>query len=352
MLRKNRVLPDLGLKPDCTTGAAFNLLVLHSCFMSSLTLVVVGDPHAPQMKLLHELPREVNVTISDDMENLKKIVPNADVILNGGFHSPLFRQVFPLAARAQWVHNLSAGVESVLSHEMVASGVPLTNGRGVFSAILAEFVAGSILYFAKDFRRMIRNQEAGKWEPFDVAAVAGATLAVIGYGDIGRACAQQARALGMKILALRRRGGSGNDAGVEIYTRERIHEMLAKCDYLLLVTPDTPETRGMIGEAELHMLKPDAVIINIGRGPVINEAALIRALEEKRIKGAALDVFEREPLPDGHPFYRLQNVLLSPHCADHTPGWVDLAMGKFLENFRHFWRGEPLENIVDKRAGY
>jgi phosphoglycerate dehydrogenase-like enzyme len=128
--------------------------------------------------------------------------------------------------------------------------------------------------------------------------------------------------------------------------------MLPRCDYLLASAPHPPETHGLIGEAELNALKADAVVINVGRGAVIDEAALIRVLEEKRIKGAALDVFEHEPLAVGHPFYRLENVLLSPHSADHTPGWVELAVNKFVENFSHFWKGEPLENVVDKKAGY
>jgi phosphoglycerate dehydrogenase-like enzyme len=153
---------------------------------------------------------------------------------------------------------------------------------------------------------------------------------------------------------MRRRTALSSDDPIlsAVYTRDRLQDMLAICDYLLAAAPHTPETHGIIGEAEIGVLKRDAVVINVGRGPVIDESALIRALEEGRIKGAALDVFEHEPLPAGHPFYRLDNVLLSPHCADHTPGWVDLAMNKFVENFHHFWKGEPLENVVDKKAGY
>lgn len=322
--------------------------------MPQLTLVVVGDPAAPHMRLLQELPAEVEVIISDDLDELRAAIPKAGVILNGGFHGSLFRQVFPLAAKVQWVHNMSTGVEHALSPELIASSVPLTNGRGVFSNVLAEFVAAAILYFAKDLRRMIRNQTAGQWAPFDVDVVKGTTLAIVGYGDIGRASAELANALGMKVVALRRRVALSlkDPLLAAIYTRERLHEMLARCDYLLLAAPHTPETEGMIGEAELNALKPGAVVINIGRGPIIVESALIKALEGNRIKGAALDVFETEPLPEGHAFYRMENVLLSPHCADHTTGWVDLAMRKFLENFQHFWNREPLENIVDKKAGY
>jgi phosphoglycerate dehydrogenase-like enzyme len=133
---------------------------------------------------------------------------------------------------------------------------------------------------------------------------------------------------------------------------EQLREMLSVCDYVLIATPLTPETKGMIGEVELGAMKSSAVIINVGRGPVIVEEALVAALEQRRIRGAALDVFDKEPLPEGHPFYRLDNVLLSPHSADHTIGWEELSMQIFLANFERFRNGQPLTNVVDKKAGY
>jgi phosphoglycerate dehydrogenase-like enzyme len=322
--------------------------------MRHITLVVISDPNASHMRLLKHLPADVEIVVSDDFERLSAAAPHAGVLLNGGFNAALFAKVFPLATRAQWVHNMSAGVEQILTPEVVASPIPLTNGRGVFKSSLAEFVLASILYFAKDLRRMIRNQAAGVWEQFDITEVTGQTLGVVGYGEIGRESARLAHALGIKVIAMRRRPALSSDDPIlsAVYTRDRLHEMLAICDYLLAAAPHTPETHSLIGEAEIGKLTRDAVVINVGRGPVISESALIRALEEGRIKGAALDVFEHEPLPAGHPFYRLENVLLSPHCADHTPGWIDLAMNKFVENFHHFWKGEPLENVVDKKAGY
>ena len=179
-------------------------------------------------------------------------------------------------------------------------------------------------------------------------------LGIVGYGEIGRESARLAHALGMRVYATRRRlSGSNDDPYVErMFPLTALHEMLAECDYVLAATPLTPETRGMIGEAELAAMKPSAVIINVGRGPVIVESALVAALKQGRIKGAALDVFDTEPLPSGHPFYRLPNVLLSPHSADHTVGWADLAIYKFIENFQRFRNGQPLDNIVDKCAGY
>ena len=322
--------------------------------MPDLTLVVVGDPAASHMQLLKQLPDQVRVIVSRDPDELKAVLPKADLLLNGGFFNSVFKQVFPFATQLQWIHNMSTGVEGILSPEILASTVPLTNGRGVFSSILAEFVVASMRDFAKDFRRMIRNQTAGRWSQFDIMPVKGATLAIVGYGDIGRASAKLASALGMQVVALRRHASkSADDPQLSaVYTHERLHEMLSRCDYLLVAAPHTPETHGMIGEAELNALKNDAVVINVGRGPIIDESALVRVLKENRIKGAALDVFDREPLPEGHPFYQLENVLLSPHCADHVPGWEHDAMKKFIENFQHFWNREPLINVVDRKAGY
>jgi phosphoglycerate dehydrogenase-like enzyme len=256
----------------------------------------------------------------------------------------------------QWVHTRAAGLDSLLFRELIESPVPLTNGTGVFSPSLAEFVLAAILYFAKDFRRMIRNQYAGVWEAFDVLPVSGSTVGIIGYGDIGRAVAKKTRAMGMRVLAIKRHSPSlfklDDPLVDQIYGPDRRIEMLSRCDYVVVSAPLTSETRNMIGKPEFAAMKTTAVIINVGRGPIIDEAAMINALFERRIKGAALDVFDQEPLPDRHPFYKLENVLLSPHCADHTPDWLDQAMQFFLKQFERFRKGEPLVNLVNKKLGY
>jgi phosphoglycerate dehydrogenase-like enzyme len=262
--------------------------------------------------------------------------------------------IFPHAERVRWVHALSAGVEKILFPELIESPVPLTNARGVFKDALAEFTIAAILFFAKDLRRLIRQQEAGFWQHFDIELVRGQVLGIVGYGEIGRESARLARALGMEVVAMRRNTAlSAGDPYLErVYPPDRLHEMLAVSDYVLIATPLTSQTRGMIGEAELGAMKTSAVIVNVGRGPAIVEPALIDALTAKRIRGAALDVFDEEPLPDGHAFYRLDNLLLSPHSADHTVGWPDLPMTVFVENFERSRNGQPLQNIVDKKAGY
>jgi phosphoglycerate dehydrogenase-like enzyme len=202
---------------------------------------------------------------------------------------------------------------------------------------------------------MVRNQMAGVWEAFDVLPVSGQTVGIVGYGDIGRAVALRVRPLGMTVLGVKRHvaPSTGADPLVEkMYSPDRRIEMISRCDYVVAAAPLTPETRGMIAEPEFAAMKPTAAVINVGRGPVIREEALVSALSQGRIKGAALDVFDHEPLPEGHPFYKLENVLLSPHCADHTPDWLDRAMQFFIEQFERFEKGEPLMNVVDKTLGY
>jgi phosphoglycerate dehydrogenase-like enzyme len=322
--------------------------------MDPIRLLVISNPTAPNLRLLEQLPEPVEIRVGDDVEFLKTHAPDADVIVNGSHIGDLLHAVLPYARRVKWIHVLSAGVDKILFPELIESPTPLTNGRGVFKDSLAEFCIASMLFFAKDLRRLVKSQEAGTWEQFDVVQLRGQVLGIVGYGEIGRETGRLARALGMKVIAARRRAAlSASEPDLErVYPPEKLREMMSASDYVVTSTPLTNETRGLIGDAELRAMKSSAVIINVGRGPVIVESALIAALAERRIRGAALDVFDVEPLPAGHSFYRLDNVLLSPHSADHIVGWADSAMNQFIQNFEHFRSGQPLENIVDKKAGY
>jgi phosphoglycerate dehydrogenase-like enzyme len=325
---------------------------------SPLTLLVIGDPAAGYLKPLAALPPETRIIVSRDRARLREAAPEADVILNGDFLDPtLLTETFPHAARVRWVHALMAGVDKVLSPEIVASAVPMTNGRGLFRRALAEWTVGAMVYFAYEFRRLVRNQEAGRWEGFDHATLFGRTLGIVGYGSIGRAIAERARAFGMRIVILRRSQKSSQSSAPDTlvdrtYSPDLLNVLLAECDYVAVTAPLTAETRGMIGAPQFAVMKPSAVLINVGRGAVIDEAALIAALKSAKIRGAALDVFTTEPLPAGHPFYARENVLLSPHTADRSPDSRSGAVEFFIENFERFRKGEPLENVVDKHAGY
>jgi phosphoglycerate dehydrogenase-like enzyme len=302
-----------------------------------------------QIDMLTGLPHAVVRSANE----LDLSADRAEVILHWSGPREILRSAFLANPNVRWIHSRSAGLDKILFPELVESAVPLTNGTGVFSPSLGEFALAAILYFAKDFRRMLRNQEAGRWEPFDVEEIAGQTVGIVGYGDIGRAVASRVHAMGMRVLALKRHASTSLDALVsQFYGPNELNAMLALCDYAVVATPLTPETRHMINEAAIAAMKPSAVLINIGRGPVIDQAALVRALTEQKIRGAGLDVFEQEPIPDGDPIYKLENVLISPHCADHTKDWLDRAMRFFLEQYERFAAGKPLENLVEKRLGY
>jgi phosphoglycerate dehydrogenase-like enzyme len=259
-----------------------------------------------------------------------------------------------VAPRLEWIHARYAGLDNLLFPELVESPVLLTNGSGVFSQSLGEFVILGALYFAKDVPRFLNAKAERRWDVFYVHEVSRQTMGIVGHGDIGRAIARRAKALGMRVLALRRDPSprAGDEHVDRVYATADIHTMLPECDYVALAAPLTPETKGLMGPREFASMKPEAIIMNVGRGPVIDEPAMIEALQSKKIRGAALDVFAVEPLPQDSPLWAMENVLISPHAADHTATWHDDSMDFFLAQFARWRNGEPLKNVVDKRAGY
>ena len=320
--------------------------------MSATTLLVIADPAAAHVQPLKEPPSEVHTIVSNDPEELSRHAPEADVILYAATNAALLGPVVARAHRARWIHSMWTGVEGILTADMLEHPAQLTNGRGVFKWPLADWVIAVMLHFAFDLGRVIRQQQAGIWQPFIAGRLEGKMLGIIGYGSIGSAAAERARAFDMKIRAMRRRATEPDGLVDRYYAPPQLNELIAASDYLLLALPTTAETRGMIGAAQIAAMKRDAVLINVGRGSVVDEPALIQALEDGKIRGAALDVFAMEPLPAGHPFYKMTNVLVSPHTADRVDGFLGPAMDAFLENLQRFRSGQPLEYVVDKNAGY
>jgi phosphoglycerate dehydrogenase-like enzyme len=326
--------------------------------MSKPNLLVVCPPDHYALRNLAQISDVSNVSISNDEAEIEKLAPDAEIILYTGLTGKIvpFSKVWRHAAKAKWVHSLSAGVEKVLHSDFLESPVPLTNARGVFKRSLAEFAVLGMLYFSKRVRRLVDNQRAHKWDDFSTEFIENKIMGIVGYGEIGRECALLAKALGVKIHAVRRNPDrSANDPLVDkIFASSEMPKMLGELDVLLAAAPLTSETRHVLGEKVFAAMKPSAIVINVGRGPVVDEAALIRALTEKRLGGAALDVFETEPLAADSPLWDLDNVLLSPHCTDRTtnPDWLDLSMQCFIDNFKRYRNGQPLENVVDKKAGY
>ena len=322
--------------------------------MTSHHLLVLGNPAARHLKLLSRLPAGTSVTVTSDAGVAAAQATRTTAVLCDMGQADVLEGLLGQAPQLRWVHSLSAGVETLLFPGMLAHPLTLTNGRGMFKRALAEFVIAGCLFFAKDMRRLRASQAKGAWDPFYMQELHGRTLAIVGYGEIGRAAAGLAKAFGMRVLAYRRRPElSRADPLVDrVYGHGELAEMIAQADYLCAAAPNVPSATGLIGAPEFAAMKPGLVIINVGRGPTIVESELIAALQSGRIRGAALDVFDTEPLPAGHPLYSLDNVLMSPHCADRVEGWLDIAMSVFLENYDHFVAGRPLVNVVDKQAGY
>lgn len=319
--------------------------------------VLAVVPERASEGLARALGRGVELSVGHDAATIARAAPGAEVILYSALAggTPPFSDVWPhTGAGLRWVHSFEAGVDRLLTPELRASEVTVTNAAGVYAPPLGEFAVLGVLFFYKRVRRLLRAQAAEKWDQHEVDALAGKVLGVVGYGGVGRACAAACRKLGMRVWALRRHP-ERRERGVEkTFGPDGLHPMLAGCDVLLAAAPLTPETHHMLDAAAFTAMKAGGLVINVGRGPVIDEAALVAALRSGQVAGAALDVFEREPLAAGHPFWKMENVLLSPHCTDRTldPWWIEVGMACFRDNFRRYRAGKPLLNVVDKAAGY
>ncbi|MFH2132880.1 MAG: D-2-hydroxyacid dehydrogenase [bacterium] len=253
-----------------------------------------------------------------------------------------------------WAQLASAGVDWVLkSPAVVERDVILTNASGVHAIPIAEHILALVFAFSRNINQHMRSQFQGKWDRRgSITEIEGTTLGLIGVGKIGEKTAEKARALNMKVVGVRRNPDHFSPYVEKMFGPSQLHEMLALCDWVVVAAAGTAETNGLIGEAELAVMKKNAVIINIARGSLIQEKALIQALQEKRIAGAGLDVFETEPLPEDSPLWQMPNVIITPHVAGGTPYYIDRLVDIFVENLKRYQAGEPLINVVDKTLGY
>ncbi len=308
-----------------------------------MRLLVIAPPDFAPLELLQREAPDVELSIGTSADALRRDARRADAVLIAPRLASVLTELWLELGQVRWIHTLAAGVESLPFDLLRRSDVVLTNSRGLYADALGEFAVAAMLWFAKDVRRLIRNQDQRRWEPYDVERLEGQTVGIIGYGGIGHAVGRRAAALGMRVLTSRRRRELGDPT---------IEEVIAESRYVVMSTPLTPATRRLMSRERIALMRPEAVFINIGRGGTVDEEALIDALRDRRIRGAALDVFEMEPLPPAHPLWELDNVLISPHTADHTHDAHARAMSFFIENLRRFRAGESLENVVDKIEQY
>ena len=319
---------------------------------------------------------------------------DVEVVLRGWLSSDAFDRLLVRAPRLAWVHSATSGVEGALTPAALERGVVVTNARGVFSRPIAEYVLMMILSVSRRLPQLLELQQERTWQPLEGAELRDVTVGIVGLGSIGRAVGALATAFGCRVVAVRRSGrqdsggaldadrwpgtergpGAGatsattaEDASVAPAQDERsfdeamlervggpdtLPELLSESDFIVLAAPLTPETEAMINAETLAMVKPGAWLINVARGRLIDERALLRALREGPLGGAVLDTFRDEPLPPTSPFYDLDNVIVTPHTAWSSGRVLDRSVELFCDNLRRFAAGEPLLNVVDPAAGY
>lgn len=290
-----------------------------------------------------------------DEAALASAVGEADV----AFSASIDRRLFGSLPRLQWIQSPAAGVGGLLSPELVDSPIVLTSARGIRARAIAEHVLAVTLALARQLHVAVRRQAAHQWALDEIESsgrvrtLNGRRLTIVGLGSIGAEVARVAAPFGLRVSAVRKRVADPAPEGVErVVPPEGLFDLLADSDVVVLSAALTPETRHLIGREALARIKPGALLVNVGRGKLLDDEAVIEALADGRLGGAALDVFTREPLDPASPYWDLPNVIITPHSSGTMEDYWTPLVALFAENLRRFERGEPLLNLVDKRAGY
>jgi phosphoglycerate dehydrogenase-like enzyme len=315
------------------------LISIHSPF------AMWNIPQGQVDRLRRDFPQHTFMHATGDGEALD-LIPNA----GAAFMGTILRDQLIAARGLQWIHSPAAGVGGMLFPEMLASPVVITNSRGMSADTIAEHVLAVTLAIFRRLPHAFASQQACEWAQDAISgaghrSIAGARVLIIGLGAIGAAVARRMSALGASVTGIRRHGAAGA-------APDQLTALLPHADVVVLSAPHTRETRGLLGAAGIAAMSPDAILVNVSRGQLIDEAALVTALRERRIGGAALDVFNDEPLPADSPFWTLPNVLITPHTSGWRSDHWDAAVALFADNLRRFESGRPLVNVVDKTAGY
>ncbi len=318
--------------------------------MSARRLILVYHPdEASAYAELIRLPRlglrrDLEVAVCATPPEAAARVAEAEILYAWGFPPELLAK----AASLRWIQGMGAGVERFFVPGLPES-VVVTRAAGIFGPWMAEYTLGWALWTTQRMERFRAQQRARHWKPADPTRLRGATLCVVGLGDIGRAVARAARALGMRVIGVSRSGRGAREAH-RVVRPAALVRVLRDADFVAVTVPLTAATRGLLGPAELAAMKPTAWLINIARGPVVDEPALLAALRAGTIGGAVLDVFAEEPLPPAHPFWALDNVVVTPHISGpSTPAEIGPI---FDDNLRRYLAGRPLRHVAERRRGY
>ena len=283
-------------------------------------------------------------------ERFASLMAGAEVLYGLIVSTEQARGILATAPNLRWFQSTSAGVDELIDAGFSERGVAVTTSSGVHATPIAEYALHLMLMFAKQAARSLKAQQERRWDRFTPAELKDATVGVVGLGQIGSEVARLAKGFGCRVLAVDRRGDAG--AADELLPPSDLQRLLAESDYVVLSVPLSNETRRMIGEAELRAMRPSAVLINVCRGAVVDEEALVRALKEGRIAGAGLDVFEREPLPPESELWGMENVIISPHVSGANIHYFERAAPIFCENLRRYLDGRPLLNLILPERGY
>lgn len=313
-----------------------------------LVLVAESERELPGLEALRD---EASITYANREETVKKQLPSTDILVVADFRTGMLERVWPDEHRLRWVHATSAGVDALMFPALAQSDIPVTNARGIFDRGIAEYVLGAILLFAKDFMGNLRLQQSRYWQHRETELIDAREVLVVGAGSIGREVASLLRAAGMRVYGTAR-SDREQPPFEHVYAQEKLPELLPSADYVVITAPLTAETEGLFDAEMLRSMKPGARLINVARGPIVKTDDLVQALQEQVIDGAALDVFEEEPLPAGHPLWQMPQVMISAHMAGDFIGWREALAQQFIDNFRRWQKGEEMFNLVDKQQGF
>jgi phosphoglycerate dehydrogenase-like enzyme len=318
------------------------------------SVVVIGASPEDPPPGIEGADRLADVAYAPDLDALRPVSETVEIVFawRAAADGPMLPAIFGSAANLRWIQAPSDGVDWLLFPALVESDVVVTNARGVFDDAVAEHAITLVLAIAKDLPSMVRAQAERRWRHRDNERLAGRRMLVVGVGPIGRRIGWTASALGMEVRGVGRSRRSADPDLGEIVGIETLHEALGRADVVIDVLPGTERTRHVFDASTFRAMLPSAWFVNVGRGSTVDEAAFVEALSSGRIAGAALDVFEHEPLPPESPLWDLPNVFISPHVAGDYSGWHEAVGRRFVENLARYVRGEPLVGVVDKRLGF
>lgn len=312
-------------------------------------LTAPGEKEPPGMDALRA---RAEVRFASDEPTLRETLPGTDVMMVTDFRTEALAAAWPSADKLKWIHATSAGVDALMFPDLINGDVVVTNARGIFDRTIAEYVLCTILMFAKDFPRSLKLQSEHKWQHRDTERAAGKQVLVVGAGSIGGQIARLCKAAGLKPHGIARKPRHDDPDFIAVHGNDDLTEQLGLADFVVIAAPLTPQTEGLFDEKAFQAMRKSARLINIGRGPVVKTDELIKALNDGEIAGAALDVFEEEPLPEDHPLWDMDNVIMTAHMAGDFIGWKRALTDQFLENLDRWHKGEELFNFVDKKLGY